>query len=57
MEEQGFILRDVDYDDSIAVVNRHIDNPYETDSIQNPYEGCDFRYNLQQYLYIEEMKY
>lgn len=58
MEEQRFILGDVDYDGNVAVVNRHIDSPYETDNIQNPYEDCDrCCYNPQQYQYIQEMKY
>lgn len=57
MEEQGFILGDVDYDGNIAVVNRHIDSPYEVNYIQGPYEGCNCCYNPQQYQYIDEMKY
>ena len=58
MEEQGFVLRDVDYDDRVVAIIRDIQNPYEFDCAQNLDKGYGYCwYNLQQQNHIEEIRY
>lgn len=58
MRDKEFVLRDIDYDDRAIASIGTIENPYEVNYIQNPYDCCSScNYNRLQQNYIEEMRY
>ncbi len=59
MKDEGFVLRDVDYDDENARMNmlREIQCPYVNTVVSGAYDEYDCLINFQQNIYIEESKY
>jgi hypothetical protein len=59
MRGEGFVLRDVDYDDENSRMHmlREIQCPYENIVVSSVYDEYGCLINFQQNIYIEESKY
>lgn len=59
MRNEGFVLRDIDYDDEKALMHmpREIQSPYENTVINSIYDEYGCFNNFQQYIYTQETKY
>lgn len=59
-QEQAFVLKDMDYDDDVAIVAASMTyNPYEEVSAIDFISDSEYGTvcNYQRYLYIEQMRY